>query len=310
MDHPAIFAEQPFTGMLAAGPSQEAFEILDEAFAGEVGRGRMQPRRVRPQRAAPRRPPRPAPRVAQRRPPPRPPQRPRPRPRVPRPPMPWPPGGGGYPAPFVAEPFGVPPGSDTWRCVQECLQRGPATGAPSAGGAAPPEAAPPDAPPDAGAGAPADAPTEPSASAPADTPADAPAEEFEFRPLGRNGMPAWPGAPEGELAPGALSLAQAIDDPRAAGPGIYTIYKNGERIYVGRANWLKRRLQQHLLCLTHLKLGVGRYSVKLRPMRGATPAQLGRAEAATIARHGRRSQGGPLTNVKSREFEQAFEAVF
>ncbi|MDM0075106.1 hypothetical protein QTH90_11980 [Variovorax sp. J2P1-59] len=301
MDHPAIFAEQPFTGMLAAGPSQEAFEILDEAFAGEVGRGRSQARR--PQRAAPRRPPRPAPRAAQRRPPPRPPQRPRPRPNVPRPPMPWPPAGGGYAVPFVAEPFGMPPGSATWRCVQECMQRGPA-----AAGAAPPEAAPPDAPPDTGGGAPADAPADSSASAPADTPSDAPAEEFEFSPPARDGRPQWASAPEGELAPGTMSLAKAIDDPRSDGAGIYTIYKNGERLYVGRANSLKRRLQQHLWCLTHLKLGVGRFSVKLTPMRGATPAQLGRVEAAVIGRYGRRSQGGQLANVKSREFEQSFEA--
>ncbi|MDL9999036.1 hypothetical protein QTI24_10520 [Variovorax sp. J22P240] len=299
MDHPAIFAEQPFTGMLAAGPSQEAFEILDEAFAGEIGRGRMPPRRVRPQRAAPRRPPGPAPRAAQRRPPPRPPQRPRPRPRVPRPPMPWPPVGGGYPMPFVAEPFGVPPGSDTWRCVQECLQRGPAPAAPTGADAAPPEATPPSAPPDAGAGAPADAPADSSAGAPP----DAPAEEFEFQPLGRS-------APEGELAPGTMSLAAAIADPRSAKAGIYTIYKSGERLYVGRANSLRRRLQQHLWCLTHLRLGVGRFSVKLTPMGGATPAQLGRVEAAVIDRFGRRSQGGQLANVKSREFEQAFEASF
>ena len=299
MDHPAIFAEQPFTGMLAAGPSQEAFEILDEAFAGEVGRARVPPRRVPPRRAAPRRPPRPAPRAAQRRPPPRPGQRPPPRPR-PRPPLPWPPVvGGGYPLPFVAEPFGMPPGADTWRCVQACLQRGPAGAAPAAATAAAPEGTPPDAPPEAAADAAPDA-------AP-DTPADAPAEEFEFQALGRSGPP-WGGASEGELAPGTMSLAAAIADPRSAGAGLYTIYKSGERLYVGRANVLRRRLQQHLWCLTHLKLGVGRFSVKLTPMRGATPAQLGRVEAAVIDRFGRRSQGGQLANVKSREFEQAFEA--
>ncbi|MDM0018913.1 GIY-YIG nuclease family protein [Variovorax saccharolyticus] len=304
MDHPAIFAEQPFTGMLAAGPSQEAFEILDEAFAGEVGRSRMQPRRASPRRAAPRRPPRPAPRASsQRRPPP---QRPPPRPR-PRPPSAWPPvAGGGYPLPFVAEPFGMQPGSDTWRCVQACLQRGPEGAVPPAPAAAAPEGLPPDAPPEAPA-APTDAAADAAADAAPDTPADAPAEEFEFQPLGRGGRP-WGDASEGELAPGTMSLAAAIADPRSAGAGIYTIYKNGERLYVGRANALRRRLQQHLWCLTHLKLGVGRFSVKLTPMRGATPAQLGRVEAAVIDRFGRRSLGGQLANVKSREFEQAFEA--
>jgi hypothetical protein len=110
---------------------------------------------------------------------------------------------------------------------------------------------------------------------------------------------------EFEVAPGLLTLPAAIADPRATGPGVYTLYKNGQRVYVGRAAVLRRRLQQHLLCLTHLKLTVGRFHVEIKPMRGAAPAQLGRAESAAIKRFGRVSHGGQLANVKSREFEQA-----
>jgi hypothetical protein len=110
---------------------------------------------------------------------------------------------------------------------------------------------------------------------------------------------------EFEVAPGLLTLAAAIADARATGPGIYTLYKDGKRVYVGRATVLRQRLQQHLLCLTHLKLKVGRFHVKLTPLHGKTPTHIGRVESAVIGRFGRTSQGGPLANVKSREFEQS-----
>ncbi|UUZ68999.1 N-acetylmuramoyl-L-alanine amidase [Polaromonas sp. P2-4] len=129
-------------------------------------------------------------------------------------------------------------------------------------------------------------------------------DEYEGEEEYESGDELWRGEPEGEVAPGLLTLAAAIADPRGTGPGVYTLYKNGQRLYVGRSNNLRRRMQQHLWCLTHLKLGVGRFHVKLTPMRGATPAQLGRVEAAVIDRFGRKSQGGPLTNVKARELEQ------
>jgi N-acetylmuramoyl-L-alanine amidase len=109
---------------------------------------------------------------------------------------------------------------------------------------------------------------------------------------------------EFEVAPGLLTLAAAIADPRAGGPGVYTLYKDGQRVYVGRAKVLRQRLQQHLLCLTHLKLKVGRFHVRLTPLRGAAPSHLRRVESAVIGRFGRTSQGGSLANVKSREFEQ------
>ncbi|NLD68502.1 MAG: hypothetical protein GX644_06765 [Limnobacter sp.] len=125
-----------------------------------------------------------------------------------------------------------------------------------------------------------------------------------------SGEQPWRGAPEGETD-SELTLAKAIDDRRARGPGIYTLYKNGQRLYVGRATNLRNRLMQHRWCLEQV-CDAGRqrstaaapkpsYTVKLTPMRGADAAQLKRVESATIARWKRRSEGGPLTNVKARE---------
>jgi N-acetylmuramoyl-L-alanine amidase len=107
---------------------------------------------------------------------------------------------------------------------------------------------------------------------------------------------------EFEVAPGLLTLPKAIADKRALGPGIYTLYKDGQRVYVGRTQLLRQRLQQHLLCLTHLKLKVSRFHVRLTPLPGKTPEHRGRVESAVIGRFGRTSHGGQLANVKSREF--------
>lgn len=194
-------------------------------------------------------------------------QRPRPRPRPL--PAPWPPYGAGYAFPVGSWPGAAAPSGSTadderWRCVQACFGRT---------GMSPPEPAPDaDATPDAGAPAPEPAP-----------------EELEFE----QGF---------ETSAGLLTLPAAIANPRAAGPGIYTLFKDGRRVYVGRARQLRRRLQQHLLCLTHLKLGIGRFRVKLTPLPGATAARLSRVESAVIGRFGRASAGGALANVKSREF--------
>lgn len=131
------------------------------------------------------------------------------------------------------------------------------------------------------------------------------APELEYEDEGE-----YEGEGEFEVAPGLMTLAKAIADERATGPGIYTLYKDGQRVYVGRATVLRRRLQQHLLCLTHLKLSVGRFHVKLTPLRGAAQPHLGRVESAVIDRFGRTSHGGQLANVKSREFEQELWGAF
>ena len=123
------------------------------------------------------------------------------------------------------------------------------------------------------------------------------APELEYEEEGE-----YEGEGEFETSAGLLTLPAAIADPRATGPGIYALFKDGRRVYVGRATQLRRRLQQHLLCLTHLKLSTGRFRVKLTPLRGTTPAHLARVESAVIGRFGRAAQGGTLANVKSREF--------
>lgn len=112
----------------------------------------------------------------------------------------------------------------------------------------------------------------------------------------------WPEAFEAEWA-GEVSFPQAIADARANGPGIYTIFKGGQRLYVGKASNLRQRLQSHLWCLTHMGVGVAPYTVKLTPMPGAAAAKLSKVEAATIDKWGQRKRGGQLTNVKAREFE-------
>lgn len=102
-----------------------------------------------------------------------------------------------------------------------------------------------------------------------------------------------------------LSLPQALASPAANGPGIYTLRKQGKPFYVGRASNLRRRLQEHLLCLTRMGISPVGYSVDLRPL---SEAQLKAQERAAIRKWGLRSQGGLLTNRKARELELAPDA--
>ena len=241
--------------------------------------------------------------------------KPGPRPR-PRPgPRPLPPYGPGLGLPWLVERVGgggasgdAPSGGaagddDRWRCVQACFSRvlGAASGA----------AAGPEPEPDTGNGSNGSAANGSDAdggdkggdsgddSTPGGNGAEPGSEEFEFGD-GVEGFIGYEG--ELEAARGLLTLNAAIADPRAAGPGIYTLFKQGQRVYVGRSDNLRRRLQQHLLCLTHLKLKPSRFHVKLTPLRDAAPGQRSRVESAVIGRYGRAKQGGQLANVKSREF--------
>jgi hypothetical protein len=123
-------------------------------------------------------------------------------------------------------------------------------------------------------------------------------ESFE---MGEQGQP-WPEEFEAEWA-GEVSFPRAIADARANGPGVYTLYKGGQRLYVGKASNLRQRLQQHLLCVTHLGIDANQFTVKLTPMPGADATKLSKVEAATIDKWGQRKRGGQLTNVKARELE-------
>jgi N-acetylmuramoyl-L-alanine amidase/Putative peptidoglycan binding domain len=112
------------------------------------------------------------------------------------------------------------------------------------------------------------------------------------------GAELWQGQPEGPLR-SEVSFQTAINDTRANGPGVYTIYKNGRQLYVGKALNLSRRLKNHFWCLDRMDASPQAYSVKLTPMNGANEAQLRRVESAVIKKWGRRKldPGGILTNV-------------
>lgn len=217
-------------------------------------------------------------------------------------------GGGGAAMPSGDGPSGAAGDDDRWRCVQACFSR--ASGDASAAAAAPE--------PDTGngkksngngngngskgsdaKGGDADGGDAQGSNSGDDTAPEPASEEFEFG----NEYEGYVGYDsEFEAAPGLLTLSAAIADPRAAGPGIYTLFKEGQRVYVGRSDNLRRRLQQHLLCLTHLKLKPSRFHVKLTPLRDSTAGHRSRVESAVIGRYGRTKQGGQLANVKSREF--------
>ncbi len=108
----------------------------------------------------------------------------------------------------------------------------------------------------------------------------------------------WQGHPEGPVR-SEVSFPAAIADKKASGPGIYTIYKNGRRIYVGKALNLGDRLKTHFWCLDRMDANPAAYTVKLTPMAGASDAQLRRVESAVISKYGRRKfdPKGTLTNV-------------
>jgi N-acetylmuramoyl-L-alanine amidase-like protein/putative peptidoglycan binding protein len=108
----------------------------------------------------------------------------------------------------------------------------------------------------------------------------------------------WQGHPEGPVR-SEVSFPAAIADKRAGGPGIYTIYKGGRQIYVGKALNLGDRLKTHFWCLDRMDANPAAYTVKLTPMAGANDAQLRRVESAVIAKYGRRKfdPKGILTNV-------------
>ncbi|MGH7888564.1 MAG: DUF2272 domain-containing protein, partial [Candidatus Binatia bacterium] len=99
-----------------------------------------------------------------------------------------------------------------------------------------------------------------------------------------------------------MPFMDALKNPRADGPGIYTLYKNGSRYYVGESENLKTRLTQHLWCLrTAADVNLDDYSVKLTPMKGVSEVKRKQVEEKIINKWGRREGprrkvGGVLTN--------------
>ena len=106
-----------------------------------------------------------------------------------------------------------------------------------------------------------------------------------------------PDAHEVGNPPGRFTLQAAIADRRANGPGLYAIFKNGQRLYVGKSHELRRRLQEHLACLTRFQVDTRPYTVQLTPLPGKRQA-LGGFEGDTQA-HWR-----PKLPLSNRRFEK------
>jgi hypothetical protein len=120
----------------------------------------------------------------------------------------------------------------------------------------------------------------------------------------------WQGQPEGPMR-SEVSFPTVFKDPNANGPGVYTIYKDGRQIYVGKAFNMSRRLKTHFWCLDRMKANPPAYTVLLNPMKGATDSQLRQAESALIKKLGRygRDPGGILTNVAPELEEEIWGAA-
>ena len=96
------------------------------------------------------------------------------------------------------------------------------------------------------------------------------------------------------------ALTTAAADATLNAPGIYQIYKDGRLIYVGQSDNIRRRLQQHLLCLTHMAVPVGGYQAAAGVMRGSNRTAR-RTEEVRRRDLNRARPGNRLTN--EREFE-------
>jgi hypothetical protein len=131
-----------------------------------------------------------------------------------------------------------------------------------------------------------------------------PAESlFEFD--GESDAELWRGEPEGDFQR-EMSFDQALNDPRAQFPGLYTIFVKGQRVYVGKADNLRKRLQAHHWYLKkHASpdCPISQYTVKLTPMKDAPTSKVLGVESKAIQHWGTTKTGGPLRNVRTREFE-------
>ncbi|MGB0128685.1 MAG: hypothetical protein WBP72_13690, partial [Rhodocyclaceae bacterium] len=95
--------------------------------------------------------------------------------------------------------------------------------------------------------------------------------------------------------PQPLSMA-ARSAPR---PGVYVLLKHKQPFYVGETANLRRRLMEHLLCLTRMAVDPVPYSFAIAVMAVATPAERARMQERLIARW-----RPNLTNGPSRELEE------
>ncbi|HEY0377177.1 MAG TPA: GIY-YIG nuclease family protein [Pyrinomonadaceae bacterium] len=108
-------------------------------------------------------------------------------------------------------------------------------------------------------------------------------------------------AAPGQPALGARrALTTAAVDATLNVPGIYQIYKDGRLIYVGQSQNVRQRLQEHLLCLTHMAVPVGGYQAAAGVMPGSSQ-QTRRTEEVRRRDLNRARPGNLLTNERELE---------
>jgi hypothetical protein len=113
-------------------------------------------------------------------------------------------------------------------------------------------------------------------------------------PQQEGGLDAPPPPPR--LGPPQPLASAARSAPR---PGVYVLLKHKQPFYVGETANLRRRLMEHLLCLTRMAVEPVPYSFAIAVMAVATPAERARMQESLIARW-----RPNLTNGPSRELEE------
>src|SRR5262245_19401155 len=99
-----------------------------------------------------------------------------------------------------------------------------------------------------------------------------------------------------------LSRAPQVPEGR----GVYRILRQGNLIYVGQANNLRRRLMQHLWCLTHMQVATAPYTFRYALMPGSTALSRLGIERRIIDFHQRR---GRLLQQREMEDEHRLTAL-
>jgi len=98
-----------------------------------------------------------------------------------------------------------------------------------------------------------------------------------------------------------IRLAQAPSV--VSGRGLYRIYRDRSLVYVGETQDFSRRLQQHLWCLTHLRIDHAPYTVRVASMPRSTDVTRRTAERRIIIAH-------PRALAHQREMEELWSGSY
>jgi predicted GIY-YIG superfamily endonuclease len=125
-----------------------------------------------------------------------------------------------------------------------------------------------------------------------------PDTEAALRRAGRDGEPGesefeWELSGDALTAESALSAARAVPvasalkslGSRTKVAGLYRFHASGGRFYTGMTMDLRRRIQEHLWCLSHFGKSPRSYRLALYPMPGATQQQVRALERAINEHH-------------------------